>query len=64
MKYNIFKEIKLKCLYCNDIIISKSEKEFVYCSCGQTGVMGKTFIKTFGDNFQNLTVVDTSVLPE
>lgn len=63
MIYNIFKEIKLKCNSCQTIIRSKSEKEFSYCPCGETGVMGLTFIKTVGDNFENLSVIDTSGLP-
>ena len=39
-----------KCLYCDDIIESKRQHDFVTCKCGQTSIDGGTsYIRLVGD---------------
>jgi hypothetical protein len=65
MTFNIFKEIKVKCNYCGEIIISKSNKEWTACACEKTKVKGKTSYKRIiGNNYTDLTVVSFDDVPE
>lgn len=65
MPYNIFKLIRVKCNYCNDIIISNSEKEWTSCSCGQTKISGKNnYIKINSDNYTDLCIFNKENLPK
>lgn len=54
---------KIKCKLCKDIITSNSDSEWTECSCGETAVMGKSFLRIKGKNFENLSTTDTSKLP-
>lgn len=61
--FNFFKEIRIKCNECNDVLISSSDKEWVECSCGSTKVMGKSFIRISGKNYTNLSIIDETNVP-
>lgn len=64
MPYNLFKEIKVRCNYCNEIIFSNSETEWSECSCGSTKVLGKnSFVKIQGKKYTDLTVYNYEELP-
>ena len=55
MSYNFFKQIKIKCNDCGDILISTSDKEWKTCSCEGVSVLGKSFRKIKGSNLKNIT---------
>lgn len=64
MPYNIFKEVKVKCELCNEIIISTSDTEWSECSCGSTKVIGKhSFVKIQGKKYKDLSVYNFEDLP-
>ena len=64
MPYNLFKEVKVKCGYCQNIIVSVSDNQWVECPCGKTKVMGKSFKRIAGDNYVDLTLLDFTDVPE
>lgn len=64
MPYNLFKEIKVRCEFCKEIVFSNSETEWSECSCGSTKVIGKnSFVKIQGKKFTDLTVYNYDELP-
>lgn len=64
MPYDFFKEIKYRCNYCMDVIVSKSDTEWTECSCGQLKIMGtKSFVKLDGDNYEDLSKYNYDNLP-
>jgi hypothetical protein len=64
MPYGLFKQIKVRCDFCNDIILSNSDKEWSECACGSTRVLGKdSFIKIDGKKYTDLTIYDFDKLP-
>lgn len=64
MPYGLFKQIKVRCNLCNDIIVSTSDSEWTECTCGSTRVLGKnSFIKIDGKNYTDLTIYDFDKLP-
>jgi hypothetical protein len=65
MPYNFFKEIKLRCNLCKDVITPNSNTEWVECSCGSIQVIGKnSFLKIKGTEYTNLSTYDMSNLPD
>lgn len=65
MPWGVFKIVKVKCNLCNDIVISRSDKDWSSCSCGSTKVMGvKSFKRIDGNDYTDLSVLDFSNVPE
>lgn len=60
--WNAFKN-KVQCLTCNDIIIPDSDKEWTECSCGDTKVMGKSFLRISGKNYKDLSTMNFKDIP-
>lgn len=64
MPYNLFKEIKVRCNICNEIIVSTSNTEWSVCSCESTKVMGKdSFVRIKGKKYTDLTIYNYDELP-
>ena len=64
MPYEMFKEVKARCGFCNDIVISTSDSEWSECSCGSTKIMGKhSFVRISGKKYTDLTVYNYEDLP-
>lgn len=64
MPFNFFKEVKVRCELCKNIIISESETEWTSCPCGSTKVMGlDSFVKVDGKKYTNLTTFNYDDLP-
>lgn len=50
---------RIKCNYCNDVIISKTKHDFQGCSCKKTFVDGGNFyLRRIGDNYTEMYVID------
>lgn len=64
MPYNTFKEVKVKCNFCKSIVLSISDTEWTICPCGQTKVMGISFMRIQSKNYTDLSVLDFSKVPE
>lgn len=61
----MFKEIKIMCNECKNIIISKSDTEWTTCVCGSNSVMGKSnFMRINGKNYTDLSILNVDDLPE
>lgn len=63
MPFNLFKEVKIKCNHCGDIITSKSDTDWTMCQCEKTKVMGKSFKRVSGNNYTDLSVLDYTDVP-
>ena len=64
MPYNIFKEVKCRCNYCYDVLLSTSDVEWTKCGCGQTAIKGfKNYISISGDNYTDMTIYNYDNLP-
>jgi hypothetical protein len=64
MPYGIFKEIKVKCGFCDDIVVSTSDEEWTECSCGSTKVRGRhSFKQINGKKYTDLSTYNYDSLP-
>lgn len=61
--WNVFKN-KVRCLSCGDVLIPDSDKEWTICSCGELKIMGKSFLRINGTNYENLTKLKFDDVPE
>lgn len=64
MPYNFFKEIKIRCDECGEVLISKSDTQWITCSCEGVSVLGKSFRKIKGSKYTDLTLLNTENVPE
>lgn len=55
---------KVKCNECGDIIIPESDSKWTECSCGETAVMGKSFLRIKGKNYKDLSRMNFDDVPE
>jgi predicted RNA-binding Zn-ribbon protein involved in translation (DUF1610 family) len=55
---------KAKCKSCGDVIESISETTWKECSCGDTKIMGKSYYRISGNNWEDVSDIDTTKIPE
>ena len=61
--YGFFKDVKIRCNYCMDVIKPNNDTEWVTCSCGQSAVRGINFLSAKGDNLTDISQYDYDALP-
>lgn len=62
--YGFFKDIKIRCNYCMDVIKPKNDIDWISCSCGQTSIKGVNFLTSKGDNFTDISQYNYENIPE
>lgn len=60
--WDVFKN-KIQCLECNDIVVPESDTEWAECMCGETKVMGKSFLRIKGKNYKDLSTMNFKNIP-
>lgn len=60
--WDVFKN-KVRCNECNDVIIPNSDSKWTTCSCGETSVMGLSFLRIKGNNYTDMSKTDFENVP-